>query len=305
MRAHPYAVYDAFTELPFGGSQAAIVLDAGDIDADMRLRIAKELGLPATCFVTAVSGTTVTARFVSTEREYPMCGHGTICLMTHLLEDGRLRWGADGKLEIDLILPTKKAPVEISRREDGRAMVMLEIDPPEFRNDQPDVKELASLLGLEAADIEQTLPIETAIGDFVHLVVPINGLANIQSITPDFSGITAYCRKHGFETIACYSRETVQPGCDIHVRDFCPAVGVPESAAAGTTNAALASYLIRHGLVHESKFGATIINAEQGLEIGRPSTIQSCAHLNNGVINRLQVGGVATKIIEGQLHVPI
>jgi len=305
MRTYPYAVYDAFSEVSFGGSQGGIVLGAGDIDADMRLQIAREQGLPAICFVSSYSDNTVTARFQSVKREYSMCGHGTICLMTHLLEIGAVSWDGCDRIDVDLVLPAAKTKVEIHRREDGRAIVMLDISPPEFRCDKFDVNQLANLLGICAEDFCQDLPLETASGDFVHLIVPVKDLDCMRAIRPDFPGVTEFCKIHGLETIACFSQQVECSDHNLHVRDFCPAVGVPESAAAGTTNAALSSYLVRHGVVKANTSGIINIKAEQGLELKRPSFVQSIVHIEDGKIARLQVGGVATKTLDGYLHVPI
>ena len=76
----------------------------------------------------------------------------------------------------------------------------------------------------------------------------------------------------------------------------------PESAAAGTTNAALTGYLIRHGIVRANGDGRIAVQAEQGHEINRPSSIRSVAFVENDGIARLQVGGVATKVADGALH---
>lgn len=300
----PFALYDAFSEMLFGGSQGGVVLNASDIDAQTRQKIASELGLPATCFVSSVNKNTVMARFHSTEREYPMCGHGTICLMTNLLDEVKLQLGADGRLEIELVLPTKTAKVEMYTQDNSTTLVMLDIAPAKFRFDRPDMKILAGLLGLNEASIDTSHPAETALGDFVHLIVPIKTLQEIQSIQPDFSAIKSFCLENGIETIACFSAETQQQNYDFHVRDFCPAVGVAESAAAGTTNAALAAYWYRHGFLAENGPGPNNIKVEQGMELGRPSSIHTILHSSNNEITRLQVGGVARKVVTGQLMLP-
>ena len=300
----PFSLYDAFSSSAFGGSQGAVVLNASNFDAKIRQTIASELGWPATCFVNSVIGSKVVARFHSTEREYPMCGHGTICLMTRLRENGMLQPARSGMLEVDLVLPTKTASVEIRCQSNGSALVMLDIAPPKFQNDKPDIKMLARLLGLNETDIDPAYPVETALGDFVHLIIPLKSLTAIQCIKPDFAAIKAFCRGNGFETIACFSTDTEQAGYDFHLRDFCPAVGVAESAAAGTTNAALAAWLYRHGLVEDDGTGKCEVKVEQGLEIGRASTIYITLHLDNHAITRLQVGGVATKVLEGHLLLP-
>ena len=129
-------------------------------------------------------------------------------------------------------------------------------------------------------------------------------LAAMRKVAPDFGGLVQFCRDHGIETVALFCTEVERPEGTLHVRDFCPAVGVAESAAAGTTNAALTSYLVRHGIVHADSDGRIVVQAEQGHEIGRPSSIRSIVSMEGADITRLQVGGVATKVAEGQLHLP-
>jgi len=164
---------------------------------------------------------------------------------------------------------------------------------------------MAKLLGINTDDYDNNVPVETAYGDFIHLVVPIYSLDAMRSIAPDFSGLKQFCLGNSIDTVAVFCREAIQSGYDIHVRDFCPAVGVAESAAAGTTNAALTSFLMRHDLVPEGSGEQLIVLAEQGLEINRPSSIRSVVTKNDGTVNRLQVGGVATKILDGKLYLPV
>jgi trans-2,3-dihydro-3-hydroxyanthranilate isomerase len=304
MKTVPFALYDAFSDTAFGGSQAGVVTEAAWLDADARGRIAKEVGAPATGFVTTCSERAISAHFHSTVTEYPMCGHGTICLMTRLLELGVISWNGSTRIDVELKLPDATATVEISRREDNRAMVMLDIQPPSFRQDTVDLEELTGLLGLSKQDYRHEYPIETAVADFVHLVVPVKNLAAMRRIDPDFTGLTRFWHDHDIQTVAVFCTEVEQSDHNLHVRDFCPAVGVPESAAAGTTNSALTSYLVRHEIVRPNGDGQIVLQAEQGYEIGRPSSIRSEVYMSGNSITRLQVGGVATRVMDGQLHLP-
>ena len=304
MTTVPYALYDAFSDHAFGGSQAGLVSDAAWLDAGTRQRIAREIGAPATGFITASGDRSISARFHSTKMEYPMCGHGTISLMTRMVEQGIVRWNGATSIEVELILPTTTATVEIHRRHDERPLVMLDIKPPVFRQDSLDLEQLAGLLSLRMKDFRQEYPVETAAGDFNHLIVPVTGLAAMRRINPHFEGLTRFCKEHGVHTVAVFCTEVEQTENSLHVRDFCPLVGVLESAAAGTTNAALTSYLVRNGILAENGDGPIVINSEQGHEIERPSSIRSVVSVNDGVITRLQVGGVATKFIEGELYLP-
>lgn len=296
MPGHPFALYDAFTARPFGGSQAAVIGAAGGLDPDTRFRIARELGYPATAFVESCDGTTVRAQFFSPVAELPMCGHGTVCMVTWLVETEQVIVEDTATLELDL--PAGPAEVHLCRRADGRVEVMLATTPPRFETPALDVAELARHLALPASALHDTQPPEVARGDFIHLVLPVRDLAAIRAIAPDFPALGACCQARGIETVAVFTTETERPEARIHVRDFCPAVGVWESAAAGTTNAALSAYLARHGLVGNPERTHTVL-AEQGLEIGRPSTIRTELTLGSSGIESLLVGGVATRLVEG------
>ena len=304
MRSFAFALYDAFSETVFGGSQAVVITNAKPIEKTQRQRIAREIGMPATAFVDDYGEDWIKVEFMSTVMELPMCGHGTICLLTHLLETECIRLDQQDKRQVELRLPRSTAIVELSLRSDDRYQVMLDITPPRFEAPPPHTGGLLKVLGLDASALAADLPLETARGDFIHLVVPLTGLDAMRAIKPDFNGMIEFCHAHGIETIAVFCSEVENSANRIHVRDFCPAVGVSESAAAGTTNAALTSYLVRHALVPTDADVITV-NAEQGVELGRASSIQSRVTLSSQEIGRLQVGGVATRVLDGQVYLEL
>jgi trans-2,3-dihydro-3-hydroxyanthranilate isomerase len=302
MKTVPFALYNAFTDVSFGGSPAGIVTDAAAMDTDMRRKIAREVGAAATSFVEKYDDHSIDVQFFSTVAELPMCGHGTVCLISRMIDLGVFNWHGADKFEIKLNLPATTATVEVHRRGDGLALVLLDVKPPGFRQDNFDKVEFSRLLGLDTDDYQIELPMETACGDFTHLVVPVKNLATMRKIKPNFDGIVRFCHAYDIQTVVAFCREVENADNTLHVRDFCPAVGVAESAAAGTTNAALTSYLIRHGLVEQNDNGQIIVLSEQGYEINRPSSIRSIASMDRNNILRLQVGGVATPVMVGQLH---
>ena len=60
----------------------------------------------------------------------------------------------------------------------------LDIQAPEFRQQALDLEALALLLGLGPDDFHSQWPLETADGDFVHLLVPVSKLAVMGRIDP-------------------------------------------------------------------------------------------------------------------------
>jgi len=113
-----------------------------------------------------------------------MCGHGTVALMTRMIEQGIVRWDGATSIEVELVLPTITATVEMHRRHDNRPLVMVDIKPAAFRQASLDMERLADLLGLRMTDYEQEYPVEIAAGDLSHLIVPVRGLA----ANPEYAG---------------------------------------------------------------------------------------------------------------------
>ncbi|UTW08224.1 PhzF family phenazine biosynthesis protein [Pseudomonas benzenivorans] len=299
----PFAIYDAFTSTPYSGSQGASILNASDIPPQMRPLIAKEIGAPATAFVDMCTENQIKVQFFSTVAELPMCGHGTVCLITRLVDAGLLACPETGIAEAILNLPKGSATVEFGRNAESRVEVMLDVSPATFTGSNLDMERLAFLLGVTVEDFSTDFPAEVASADFIHLCLPMRGLAAMARLKPNMDALAQFCRENGLETIATFSTEVQQPGRTVHVRDFCPAVGVAESAAAGTTNAALATYLLRKGIVLPGANGDVLVQAEQGMELGRPSHVTTRITLRDSEIERLQVGGVASRVIDGKLQV--
>lgn len=301
MSEHRMALYDAFSDTAFGGSVAGIVADAGDLSAHQMQAIAREIGAPATGFITGFRGDTVDARFFSTITEYPMCGHGTLGLMTWLMDTGELHWSGNDRLVVNLRTSAGVAEVELHKREDGRPCVMLSLEPPRSEAVSVDLDELAALFAIAPGAISAQSPIEISASHFKHLMVPIDTLETMRAITPNFSAIADYSRQIGIDTVSVFTRETVHPENTVHCREFCPAVGTPESAGAGTTNRALACYLVHHRLVEGQSEQPLVVLAEQGYEMGRPSRIRSELTLEGQTVTSVRVGGVATRTLAGTL----
>ena len=166
-------------------------------------------------------------------------------------------------LRVSLRTPTTPADapaaVDLARRSDGRADVMLTLPPATFvhrtaagATPEAAAAELLPLLGLglgpgPGPGPEETggasashgapagpgraaegLPPDLARGAFTHLIVPVRDLATVLAITPDYGAVAALCRRHGVDTVAFLSLETKLAGSSVHVRELAPAVGTDE-----------------------------------------------------------------------------
>lgn len=92
------------------------------------------------------------------------------------------------------------------------------------------------------------------------------------------------------ETTFIASRQPRDGGFDVRI--FTPNA---EDAATGSSNGALAAYLVRHKVFGEAVIDCTV---GQGYELGRPSALALRASDSNGVID-VSVGGSVAEVAEG------
>ena len=298
-----FDLYSAFTESVFGGSQAGIIYDGEGLTTEMMQQIAREVRAPATCFVMSAKDREVCVRFFSTAREYSMCGHGTLALMTGLVSRGYLDISLGSSDEVTLRTPASSALVTVDHQDDGRIEVMLNLEPAEFEPASIDKKTLERLFGTGAGDLDCSLPVEYTRSDFSHLVIPMPSLMAVQSLTPDFEQLAYYCELRDIDTVMVFCTETVEARNTVHGREFAPRVGTPEVPAAGTTNRAVACYLARHKLIAPEAGATTCIRTEQGFEIQRPSLVVTRMTLNGNLPTDIWVGGFCAQVVRGEFSV--
>ena len=286
------ALYDCFTDQRFGGNIGGIVFNASNLETRQMMQIAREINAAVTGFVTGHIGNEVTIRFFMPGAEIAMCGHVTVGLFTHF-----------AALQPDVSDFVMKAPagdiaVRVSRIGATAPSVMMNLSLPKPITGDVDLAALADALGIAQSALETRAPVAAADAGLKHLFVHLETLAEVQALTPDFQKLKDVSAANNVQTIGCFSMEAEAADATLHIRDFCPAVGVNEVPASGTTNGALAGYLVANGLIPAS---SQQISAEQGAEIGRPSRVMSEIAVEDGQVSDLWVGGQAVASLTGQL----
>lgn len=294
----PLTVYDCFTSVRFGGNVGAIVWDAAGIDEQAMQSIAREVNAPVTGFVTQSNAEAVSVRFFMPTMEIAMCGHVTVGLYTHLFETGvaTTAWAPPMRTR------SGEVAVELRATADGPE-VMLAAAAPKRRVCAVDQAALSAVLGVGAEAISDCAPIEAAEAGLSHLFVPIRDAETLDAMTPDFNALSAFSQSLSVATVACYTLAPNDASATLACRDFCPAVGVDEVPASGTTNAALAGLLAPMGVLGAVDAAAVTVVAEQGTRIGRPSRIKSEVELAEGAVSAIRVGGQAVATIDGWVQI--
>ncbi len=278
-----------------------LVLDAGLLaDAEMQA-IAKEINVPVTGFVTAIDVDAVQVKFFMPTAEIPMCSHVTVGLYTYLHEQG-LAGDEGGKSPL---LKTSSGNTQVSTTvlSGGEIVVMMNLGCVVIEKCEVSRELVAEALRINQLAIRTDLPMEIGATGLRHLFVPLSDLNTLENMRPDFSALTALSEQLSVETIAPFSMQTQVIDNTFHCRDFCPALGVNEVPASGTTNSALSGYLIENKVVNTADGKATInMLAEQGYELGRPSILKIEIEMNHGEITQIRIGGSAVLSIDGIIN---
>lgn len=261
----PFRLVDAFTEVPFQGSRAGVVLDAEGLSDAACLAIAREVQASETAFVEARAGAGFRVRFFTVAEEVPLCGHATLATFAVLAEEGRLVVGPDGVARTQMECGAGQLPIE-ARRAGGRWRVRQRHLLPTVKPCAVPRREIAALHGLREEDLLRDLPVEIVSTGLPFLEIPLLDASGLARAKPE-PGLAELQRSLGLSGSSLFTLDA-PTGFRAEVRVFCEAVGIAEDPATGTNAGALACYFSRHGLV-QPRHGAAQLAFLQGMAVGR------------------------------------
>jgi PhzF family phenazine biosynthesis protein len=220
-------IVDAFTDRPFAGNPAAVVLlepTAAEFPGDGRLqRVAAEMNLSETAFVHPLTDDDAAdwaLRWFTPATEVNLCGHATLATAHVLHSTGR----AAGILRFR----TRSGVLSAVPAGDGSVT----LDFPTAPLTPVDVPPgLAGALGCEVPAAYDTGPL---VGD---LLVELPDERSVRTLAPDMGALTRLRHRGVIVTAAAEDRDG---GIDYVSRFFGPAVGVPEDPVTGSAHTALA-----------------------------------------------------------------
>lgn len=274
-----YYIVDAFTEMPFGGNPAGVVLlEGSDFPQEkLMLQIAAELRYSETAFVRQDAEKEFTVRYFTPTAEVKLCGHATIAAF-HLLYR---------KAEISghCLCHTKAGDLSI---EVGR-QVMMQMATPSIVETIKDTDLVYHAIGISG--FQPLLPVQIADSGLPDIMIPVSDVATLQALKPDMEAIKEITRKH--DAVSFHVFALSNDGHSAHVRDFAPLYDIPEESATGTANAALTHYLQQNGCLPPTGDFTFL----QGEAMGRPSVVATRVTADGTVY----VGGPAVVVAEGKL----
>lgn len=276
-----YFIVDAFTDKPFGGNPAGVVLLDADVfpSEGLMLQIATELRYSETAFVRRHSAQEFTIRYFTPKSEVELCGHATIASFSLLHQKGM----ASGRCLCHTL--AGDLTVETGNR------VMMQMAKPRIVSTIAETDMVYPALGVKG--YHPTMPVQVVYAGLSDIVLPLPNVDMLQTLQLDMEAISAVTKR--YEAVSIHPFAFSNDGYTAHVRDFAPLYGIPEESATGTANASLTYYLQQCGCLGEEAECAFV----QGEAMGRPSVIATRIQANGNIF----VGGTAVVVAEGKLNV--
>lgn len=284
---------DAFTSIPFGGNPAGVVTDANNIDDSIKQKIAKEMNLSETAFVSSSDKADFKVQFFTPKFEVDLCGHATIATFDTLYKENKL------DLSKDKFYQETKAgvlPVEIKDVNNKKVFMMTQVNP-QFKNLDNLREEVANSLDINTEDL-LPYPIENTSTGLWWLVFGVKNLETLKNITPNLDKIYKLSEANSFVGISLFTMETIDSDCTYHVRSIAPYCGVAEDPVCGTGNGSVSSYIVKHKLVDGNDI---FLVGEQGHFVDRPGKVYVEIKSKNNEVVEIKIGGEATTILEGEI----
>lgn len=277
-----YFIVDAFTNEPFGGNPAGVVLLDGDFPGEKLMQqVAAELRYSETAFVQQNGPKEFTVRYFTPAGEVDLCGHATIATFGLLRQEGII---PDHSLCIN---HTLAGDLEISVGE----QIMMQMATPRAIDKPIDIGRLHHIMAGTDCDEWPQLPVEIISTGLPDIMMPVMSLEALNALQPDMDALADLSRQLGVTGVHAFA--ITEDGYTAHVRNFGPLYGIPEESATGTANGALTHYLHRQSIINapaECRF-------LQGEAMQRPSVIATSLQADVNI----NVGGQYCIIARGEL----
>lgn len=213
----PFYQVDAFTEEPFSGNPAAVLLTSADSDPQWMLNVAKEMNLSETAFVYPQSEK-FHLRWFTPQTEVDLCGHATLSAAHVLWESQRVAGGQTIQFQTRSgILRAQSLEGWIELDFPSNPLFEQELDP-------------AILEAVGGKVIFSGVSGEKRLLEYASE-------SEIRALKPDFN---ALLRLPGRGLIVTSRSDT--PGVDFVSRYFAPWIGINEDPVTGSSHTILAPY---------------------------------------------------------------
>jgi trans-2,3-dihydro-3-hydroxyanthranilate isomerase len=304
MQEIEYETVDVFTGKLFGGNQLAVIADARGLSEEVMQGIASEFNYSEVTFVCRAADPSNTARvriFTPTS-EIPFAGHPSIGTAFVL---GRAGSVFGNKTHDVMRFEEDAGLVEVKLLRNGSIITGASIQAP--RNlkigSYLDAETIASCISLQPQDIATVRhkPVIASVG-LPFAIAEVHSLEALGRMKPNLVAFSDACARYR-EPEDCFSVFAYTPcataATRLRARMFAPLSNILEDPATGSASAALGGLLC--SMDPRSDVHMQIV-IEQGVEMGRPSSIEVMASKEAGSVRAVTVSGRCVRVMRGRIE---
>jgi trans-2,3-dihydro-3-hydroxyanthranilate isomerase len=283
--AHRYTLLDVFTATPLEGNALAVVHGADELDESTMLAFARETRLSETTFVQRahVAGADYRNRIWTVERELSFAGHPSLGTAVAVA-----RAQHDAPREVRCVQQTGAGlqPIDV-RLHDAHSAHASMLQEPAVHGEELPRSQVVQAIGLTPEHADRALPPQLVGSGLTQLIVPLRDVDALARARPDWAAVEALLAAHGATTL--YAAVCDPEHARARARSFVSAA-TGEDPATGSAAGPLCAYLAERA-------GTTTLTVEQGIEMGRPSRLETAMEGE-----RPRVGGDVVVVADGTLR---
>jgi PhzF family phenazine biosynthesis protein len=255
---------DAFTDKPFKGNPAGVMIVTDEVSSDWMQNVAFEMNLSETAFVLS-KGNELQIRYFTPTQEVSLCGHATLA-SSHIIYELGLK-----AVNETIKFRAKAADLAIKKENDWIVM-----DFPKYPIQKTDIhQDFKRLVGFE--------PIEMYSSNGWIIAIAENE-SDISNSEPVFDLLN----ENGLGHLMITSKSNSKPA-DFVVRCFAPALGINEDPVTGSAHCALTP-------LWSEKLGKVEMNS---LQLSKRTGLLK-VRLNG---DRVEIKGKAITIFEAEMKI--
>lgn len=271
-------ILNAFIDKGKGGNPAGVVLNADELTNDQKLKIASEIGLSETAFVSKSDSADFKLDFFTPNKQIAHCGHATIATFSYLSQLGKVKEKQTSKETIDGL---RKIVI-------ANDLAFMEQKAPVYTDLSERKKEILASLSLRKEDMMPEAPILKVNTGNSFFIIPVSNAEVLKNIQPNFDLISDLSEEFDLIGYYVFTTETNDSERDVSTRMFAPRYDIAEESATGMAAGPLACYLYDILKIEKQRF-----LIQQGTFMQQPSIslIIVDLEIEKGEITGLMAGG--------------
>ncbi|MFZ0456107.1 MAG: PhzF family phenazine biosynthesis protein [Ignavibacteriaceae bacterium] len=277
---------DAFTNKSFEGNPAGVSFGDNLTDSEMQ-KIAKEMNLAETAFLSKSPNADYNLRWFTPAVEVELCGHATIASLHFLKEKKLLENNTEIKFET-------RSGILNCKVENGFYFMQIPVfSMKEFDGNK---EEVINALNINKNSLDNNVPF--IIAENGYLYIYLKNLTDLHNLQPDFKELKNITKiKNEFNCVAVFTLETVDKESFAHSRFFAPYYGIDEDPVTGSANGPFILVLNKLNFIKNPGNEITLI-FEQGDVLSRRGRVKVRYNQTN---NELNISGQAVTVLKGAL----